>query len=82
MEQWKYKSTHSSPRYWKEVSGQLHALAALPPGKESPVPIQSLNCLAYYRDISVGTFQHYRILPLCLLYNYREIILGRLNQVE
>jgi hypothetical protein len=27
------------PRHWMEVSGQLHALAALSPGKETLVPI-------------------------------------------
>jgi len=27
------------PRHWMEVSGQLHALAALPPRKKSLVPI-------------------------------------------
>jgi hypothetical protein len=27
------------PRHYMEVSGQIHALAALPPGKELPVPI-------------------------------------------
>jgi hypothetical protein len=27
------------PRYWMEVSGQLHAQAALPPGKEPLIPI-------------------------------------------
>jgi hypothetical protein len=30
---WSYSSTHSWTRHWKEVSGQLHAPAALPPGK-------------------------------------------------
>jgi hypothetical protein len=30
---------HSLPRHHLEVSGQLHAPAALPPGKERPVPI-------------------------------------------
>jgi hypothetical protein len=30
-------STHSWPRHWMEVSGQLHAPAALLPGKEYPL---------------------------------------------
>jgi hypothetical protein len=29
---------HSCPQYWMEVSSQLHTLAALPLGKEPPVP--------------------------------------------
>jgi tRNA A37 threonylcarbamoyladenosine synthetase subunit TsaC/SUA5/YrdC len=32
-----YRSTFSRPRYLLELSGQLLAPAALPPGKESPV---------------------------------------------
>jgi hypothetical protein len=28
------------PRHYMAVSGQLHAPAALPPGKEPPVPIE------------------------------------------
>jgi hypothetical protein len=35
----KYSSTHFLPRHYMEVSGQLHAPAALPPGKEPLVPI-------------------------------------------
>jgi hypothetical protein len=35
MGEWMYKPTFSLPRHWLEVSGQLHVLAALPPG-ESP----------------------------------------------
>jgi hypothetical protein len=34
-----YRSIFSWPGHWLEVSGQLHAPAALPPGKELPVPI-------------------------------------------
>jgi hypothetical protein len=34
-----YRSTYSSPRYSSEVTGQLHAPAALPPGKGPPVAI-------------------------------------------
>jgi hypothetical protein len=34
MEEWRYSSTYSSLRYWMEVSGHLHASAALPLGKE------------------------------------------------
>jgi hypothetical protein len=34
-----YRSTFSWPRHYLEVSGQLHALAALPPEKEPQVPI-------------------------------------------
>jgi hypothetical protein len=30
--EWRYRSTFSWPRHWLEVSGQLHAPAALPPG--------------------------------------------------
>jgi hypothetical protein len=26
-----------APRHWRAVSGQIHAPAALPPGKEPPV---------------------------------------------
>jgi hypothetical protein len=30
----------SSPQHQLEASGQLHALAALPLGKETPLPIE------------------------------------------
>jgi hypothetical protein len=33
MREWMYRSTFSWPRHKLEVSGQLHAPAALPPGK-------------------------------------------------
>jgi hypothetical protein len=36
MGEWMYRYTFSSPRHWLEVSGQLHAPAALLPGKEPP----------------------------------------------
>jgi hypothetical protein len=39
MGEWRYDSTHYEPRQQMEVSGQLHAAAALPPWKQSPVPI-------------------------------------------
>jgi hypothetical protein len=35
---WEYRSIYSWPWHWLEVSGQFHALAALPLGKESLVP--------------------------------------------
>jgi hypothetical protein len=35
-----YRSTLSSRRHWMEVSGELHAPAALPPWKEPPVPTE------------------------------------------
>jgi hypothetical protein len=34
-----YRSTFSWPRHYLEMSGELHAPAALPPGKEHPVHI-------------------------------------------
>jgi hypothetical protein len=37
--EWRYSSTHYLPRHYLEVSGQFHAPAALPPGKELVVPI-------------------------------------------
>jgi hypothetical protein len=39
MGEWMYRSTFSWTRHQLEVSGQLHAPAALSPGKEPPVPI-------------------------------------------
>jgi hypothetical protein len=39
MGEWMYRPTFSCSRHYLEVSGQLHAPAALPPGKEPPVPI-------------------------------------------
>jgi hypothetical protein len=39
LEEWRYRVTHSWPRYQMKASGQLHAPAALPPGKEPLVPI-------------------------------------------
>jgi hypothetical protein len=41
MGEWIYRSTFSWPRHYLEVSGQLHAHAALPLGKEPPVSIGS-----------------------------------------
>jgi len=38
MAEWRYSSTHSLSQHWMEVSGQLHTLATLPPGKEPAVP--------------------------------------------
>jgi hypothetical protein len=38
MGEWMYRFIFSWPRHWLEVSGQLHAPAALPPGKEPRVP--------------------------------------------
>jgi hypothetical protein len=37
MGEWMYSSTHW-PRHQMEMSGQLHAPATLPPGKESLIP--------------------------------------------
>jgi hypothetical protein len=37
--EWMYRTTFSWPRHWLEVSGQLHALAALLSVKEPPAPI-------------------------------------------
>jgi len=39
MGEWRYSSTYFKPRHLIEVSGQVHATAALPPEKEPPVPI-------------------------------------------
>jgi hypothetical protein len=36
---WRYSSTHFWPRQYKEVSGQLHAPAALPPGNKPSVSV-------------------------------------------
>jgi len=38
MEEWRYKFTHSSPRYHIELSNRFHTPAALSLGKESSVP--------------------------------------------
>jgi len=40
MREWRYSSLHSELWHYMEVSGQIHALAALPVGKEPPVPIR------------------------------------------
>jgi hypothetical protein len=37
MGEWMYRSTFSWPRHKLEVSGELRAPAALPPGKEPPL---------------------------------------------
>jgi hypothetical protein len=39
MGEWSYSSKHSWHRHYMKVSGQLHASAALPPGKEPMVTI-------------------------------------------
>jgi hypothetical protein len=37
--EWRYSPLILWPRHYMQVSGQLHAPAALPPGKEPPVSI-------------------------------------------
>jgi hypothetical protein len=37
MGEWIYRSTFSWPRHKLEVSGQLHAPVALPPGEKAPI---------------------------------------------
>jgi hypothetical protein len=37
--EWRYSSTHSWPRHLMDVIGQLHAPAALPPGKSPWYPL-------------------------------------------
>jgi len=39
MGEWRYSSTHFLTPTLDEVSGQLHASAALTPGERAPVPI-------------------------------------------
>jgi hypothetical protein len=36
MGEWIYRSTFSWPRHWLELSGQLRAPTALPPGGKAP----------------------------------------------
>jgi hypothetical protein len=36
MGEWAYRPTFSLSWHWLEVSGQLHTLATLPPGREPP----------------------------------------------
>jgi hypothetical protein len=40
LEEWKYSSMHSKPRYWMEVGGHFHAPTALPHVEERPVNIE------------------------------------------
>jgi len=40
---WRYNVTHPSPRHYMQVSDQLHASAALPWGKESPLPTEQVT---------------------------------------
>jgi hypothetical protein len=40
MGEWKYSSSQSIPRYYIQMSGQLHDPAALEPGKEPSVPLK------------------------------------------
>jgi len=37
---WRYSSTYSYPRHLMDVIGRLHVPAALPPGKELPLPTE------------------------------------------
>jgi hypothetical protein len=39
MGEWMYRYTFSWPRHYLEVSGELHAPAALPPGEEPRYPL-------------------------------------------
>jgi hypothetical protein len=41
---WRYRSTHYKPRQQTEGSGQLHAPAALPPGKSRKYPLDRMLC--------------------------------------
>jgi hypothetical protein len=40
MREWMYRFTFILPRHYLEVSGQLHGLAALPPGKNTRYPLE------------------------------------------
>jgi hypothetical protein len=62
MGEWMYRSKFSWPQHWLEVSGQLHDLAALLPGKEPPV--QEVNelmnlqiCEKYFLFMCVYEFE-------------------------
>jgi len=46
--EWGYKSTHSPTRHEMEMSGHLHASAALPQAKEFPVPFGPLIWVGHF----------------------------------
>jgi len=51
MGNWKYNLTHCKPRHWMEVSGQLHAPAALTPEKEPPRTVYMGDCVGIRVDL-------------------------------
>jgi hypothetical protein len=74
--EWMYRSTFSWPRHELEVSGQLHAPAALPPGKEPPVPIGQE--VAWTSEASLDDLEKkWKFLPAIMLsktiYNWYKI---------
>jgi hypothetical protein len=54
MEEWMHRSTFSWPRHYLEVSGQLHAPAALPPGKSPLDLIRDVMSLVWEEATSVS----------------------------
>jgi len=44
MVEWRYSSTHSYPRHYMEMNGQLNAHTALPTGKEPQLPLDRRLC--------------------------------------
>jgi hypothetical protein len=52
--EWMYSSTHSWPRHWMEVSGYLHAPAALSPRRKARYPMYERLCGPHSRSGRAG----------------------------
>jgi hypothetical protein len=50
---WMYRSSFSGPRHWSEVTGQLHAPAALPPGLEIGPPLCEALLMLLAMQVSI-----------------------------
>jgi hypothetical protein len=69
MGEWKYRSTFSWPRHQLEVSGQLDAPAALPPGKRPLYPVDRRlgvpqNLYGLYREGKILSLPGLELRPL------------------
>jgi hypothetical protein len=62
MGEWMYRSMYSRLRHYLEVSGQFHVPAALPPEKNSPVPIG--QCAGWASEPGWTTWRGEKILTL------------------
>jgi hypothetical protein len=77
MGEWRYKTTFFLPLYHLEVSGQLHAPAALPLGKELKVPIElaAMFSTGIFRDANIHIYIYIYIYIGFIRYSIRFMFL-------